>query len=254
MKLIHKFFALITIVLSSVTFADWTTQEDNWYIVTIEGVKSGWAREFVEVDQETGNLKTNIVQNMTLSRAGIEISISVTSAFLETAEGKPISVENSQEAMGQLQHTTWKFEEDSIEMTTIAGGAPMVKKVPLPEETWLTPQAVKRLFTKKMKDGAIEITYQTMSAELGPTAVTVVMTKKGESTHDVLGKELKVSSWETVNDKMPIIGTEYYSAQGLNVGSSMNAGLGAIESRLALKHEALSPVNEVPELMDEFIC
>jgi len=76
------------------------------------------------------------------------------------------------------------------------------------------------------------------------------MTKKGESTQNVLGNEEIVSAWETVNDKMPIVGTEFYTSTGLSVGSSMNAGFGAIENMLMSKHDALSPVNEVPELME----
>ena len=249
MKLIPKLFLILSICISTVASADWTTQQEYWYGVTIDGLKSGWAHETVEVESDSGNLKTNKVQNMTLSRGGMEISISVTSTFLETADGKPISVESIQEAMGQSQTTRWKFGENELVMTTVAGGEPIVKTIPIPTETWLTPQAVKRMFTEKMEDGANTITYQTMAPELGPTVITVVMTKLGVSTREVLSKEMKVSSWETINDKMPIVGTEYYASNGLNVGSSMNAGFGAIENTLLSKHEALSPINEVPELM-----
>jgi hypothetical protein len=227
----------------------WQTQEDNWYSVTIDGAKSGWTHELVEVDTETGNLKSSNVQNMTLSRGGMEISISVTSTFLETADGNPISVESIQETMGQSQTTRWDFGDTVLTMTTAAGGEPMVKNIPLPEESWLTPQAVKRLFIEKMKEGAFAMTYQTMAPELGPSAITVVMTKKGESTQTVLGNEIRISSWETVNDKMPIISTEFYTTEGQNIGSSMNAGFGLIENKLMFKNDALSPVNEVPELM-----
>lgn len=249
MKLIHNLFILLTVVISSSISADWTTLEESWYSVTIDGKKSGWAHEVVAVESETGELKSSNEQNMTLSRGGIEISITVTSIFIETADGKPISVDSTQEAMGQSQSTSWKFSETELEMTTAAGGDPIVKKVPLPTETWLTPQAVKRMFTKKMSEGVSAITYQTMAPELGPSVITVVMTKLGESTQNVLGEERKVSSWETVNDKMPVVGTEYYTSEGLSIGSYMNAGFGVIENKLMSKHDALSPVNEVPELM-----
>ena len=129
MQLVHKFTALLILVITSVAFADWTTTEDNWYSVTIDGMKSGWAHEIVEVDSETKNIKSTKVQNMTLSRGGMEITIVVSSSFLETAEGKPISVDSFQEAMGMVQETNWKFIGDSIEITTAAGGAPIVKTV-----------------------------------------------------------------------------------------------------------------------------
>lgn len=245
----YRCFALLVFFLAPSVCADWTVQEEHWYSVTIDGVKSGWAHEVVEVEGETGDLKTEKMQTMTLSRGGMELTIAVTTSFIESAEGKPISVSSTQEAMGSSQTTSWKFVDGTIEMTTAAGGQPIVKKVPLPKEPWLTPQAVKRLFMKKMNESVSAITYQTMSPELGPAVITVVMTKKGETTQDVLGKEVSVTVWETVNDKMPVIGTEWYSHDGTNVGSSINAGFGAIENRLMPKHDALSPVNEVPELM-----
>jgi len=249
MKLILNFFLVLSISIATFASADWTTQQEHWYGVTIDGAKSGWTHETVEVESESGNLKSSNIQNMTLSRGGMEISISVTSTFIETADGKPLSVDTMQEAMGQSQTTSWVFSDTELKMTTAAGGEPIIKTIPLPEANWLTPQAVKRMFTEKMKEGVNTITYQTMAPELGPTVITFVMTKLKESTRDVLGKEMMVTSWETMNDKMPIVGTEYYVLNGTNVGSSVNAGFGAIENKILSKHEALSPINEVPELM-----
>jgi len=233
-------------------FADWTIQEDNWYSITIDGVKSGWTHETIEVESDTNNVKTVKIQEMTLSRGGIEISISVTTTFIETADGKPITVQSTQETTGQIQELLWRFNDSSIEMTSVAGGEPIVKIIPMPEGHWLTPHTVRRMFEKKMKEGASAITYQTIIPELGPSLLTVVMTRQGEEVQDVLGSEQTVISWETVNDKMPIVGTEFYTADGKNVGSSMNAGFGTIATTIMSKHEALSPINEVPEFMVTF--
>ena len=64
MKLIKKITLLrSTLLLSTVAIADWTTQEDNWYSVTIDGAKSGWAHELViEVESETQHIKSTKVQ------------------------------------------------------------------------------------------------------------------------------------------------------------------------------------------------
>jgi len=151
--------------------------------------------------------------------------------------------------MGMAQTTKWVFGEKTLEMTTEAGGDPIVKQVPLPKGNWLTPNAVKKMFTERMASGANSITYQTMTPELGPTAITVVMTKTGEKKQDVLGSEQTVTAWGTVNDKTPVTGTEYYTVEGMHVGSSVDAGFGAIDNKVMTKFDALSPVNEVPELM-----
>ncbi len=249
MKLIHKITLLVTLFCTATVLADWTTTEDNWYSVSIDGAKAGWAHEIVEVESETNTIKSTKVQNMTLSRGGMEISISVSSSFVESSDGKPISVNSKQEAMGTVQETNWEFGDEELKMTTAAGGVPIVKTVPLPKEKWLTPQSVKRMFIQKMAVGTNAITYQTMAPELGPTVITVVMTKKGEKKQDVLGTEKMVIAWETVNNRMPVVGTEFYTQAGLSVGSVMNAGFGAIETAIMSKFDALSPVNEVPEMM-----
>ena len=57
MKLIHKITLLVTLFCTATVLADWTTTEDNWYSVSIDGAKAGWAHEMVEVESETNNIK-----------------------------------------------------------------------------------------------------------------------------------------------------------------------------------------------------
>ena len=173
MKLILKISLAAAIIFGTATWADWQLQEENWYGVTIDGAKSGWVKEVIETD---GNLiRTSKTQEMTLSRGGIVISIKMATEFIETSDGKPVSVKSTQEAMGQSSETTWVFKKDNIEMTSIAGGTPILKAIDLPESNWLTPREVRRLFLSKLKDGVDEITYQTMSPEIGPKVVTIMM-------------------------------------------------------------------------------
>ena len=249
MKHLRKILVLFVVVLISHATADWHFGgvEHHWYGVTIDGVRAGWAEESVATNDT--RIQSQKIQEMTLSRGGMEISIKVSSNFIETKDGKPISIHTTQEAMGQVQESTWKFNDSMIEMTTVAGGTPSVKLIPLPKEPWLTPQAVKRLFKKKMNEGAAVITYQTMAPEIGPSVITVVMTKKGEALRTVLGEELLVSTWETVNDKLPLVGTESYTKSGLHVASSIDAGFGAITNTIMRMDEARAPIIEVPELM-----
>ena len=114
MQLILKVSLAVAIVFGTATWADWQPQEENWYGVTIDGDKSGWAKELVETD---GNLiRTSMSQEMTLSRGGIVISIKMATEFIETSDGKPVSVKSTQEAMGQSSETTWIFKKETIEI------------------------------------------------------------------------------------------------------------------------------------------
>ena len=247
MKLLRNLFILLTFVVVTSAWGDWKIQQEYWYSVTIDDTKSGWAKEMLEVDGDL--MKTTTIQEMSISRGGIVITISVLSEFVETRDGKPIYVKSIQEAMGQKSETTLVFKEDTIEMTSVAGGDPIVKILPRPDATILTPRAVNRLFVQKVSEGASVITYQTIASEFGAKAITIVMTKTGEEERDVLGKKTLVSMWTTENNVMPIIGSEVYTNEGVRVRSSVDAGFGDIINTLTTKHEAMSPINEIPELM-----
>ena len=247
MKLILKVFLAVAIIIGTTTWADWQPREESWYGVTIDGVKSGWAKEIVEVEDDL--IRTSKTQEMTLSRGGIVISIKISTEFIETVDGNPVSVKSTQEAMGQSSETTWVFKNDTIEMTSIAGGSPILKAIDLSDTNWLTPQGVRSLFVSKLKDGVDEITYQTMSPELGPKVVTILMKKLGKENRDVLGETVPVTIWETSNDILPMVGTETYTNDGIGVESKMDAGIGIFQSTIMSQHEAMSPLNEIPELM-----
>ena len=231
----------------SVQNRQWEQVSQEWYSVSIDGSKSGWSQQTVESNGEY--YRTSIEQNMTLSRGGINITIKVTSDFIETHDGIPISVKTAQSAMGQVSETSWVFKRNEIMMVSQAGGSPVTKVVPVPEQSWLTPQAVKRLFMKKVAADQSIITYVTMSPELGPKPVTVLMTKIGEEEMDLFGKPTVVTKWESANDVIAVTSTEYYTENGVNVGSEINAGFGIIETVICSQYEAISPINEIPELM-----
>ena len=220
---------------------------EAWYAVFIDGVKSGWSSQLVYSNQD--QYKTSLEQHMTLSRGGINISIAVSSDFLETHVGVPVQINTSQEALGQVSKSSWTFKGNEIMMVSEAGGDPIVKTIPAPPQSWLTPQAVKRMFVEKMNDSQPLITYTRMSPELGPKPVAVVMTRLGEEELEFLGQTTTVTRWESANDVMPVASIEMYTSKGVNVGSSMNAGFGNLETKVTTKFEALSPVNEIPELM-----
>ncbi len=247
MKKLINTVVLTLCFLSSIALAEWEAVSDHWYGVTIADAKSGWSQSLVEQDEK--HYRTTTIQNMMLSRAGIEIQIEVTSVFVETKEGKPVSVMTTQEAMGSVSKTTWIFKDGKIMTVSEAGGSPVQKIVDMPTQTWLTPQAVKRLFVQKMKEDQPIITYVTMSPELGLNPVTVVMTKLGEANEAWLPEGASATKYESTNNIMPVASTEWYAKDGLSLGSEMDAGFGLIRNSLMSKNEALSPVNEIPELM-----
>ena len=247
MKKTINLIALTLCFVTSFATAEWKIVSEHWYGVTIDGVKSGHVHQIYE--QKDFELRSTNVQEMTLSRAGIELQIKVNTIFTETVDGKPVSVVTTQEAMGQVSKTTWLFKGGKIMMISEAGGEPVQKIVDAPEKIWLTPNAVNRFFVEQMREDKPIISYVTMSPELGLNPVTVVLTKLGAETIEVMGHNTEVVKYESTNNVLPVASNEWYTREGLNVGSEMNAGFGAIRNTLMSKHDALASVNEVPELM-----
>ena len=146
------FFVLL---LASISAADWQIVEDDWYGLTISDAKSGWLHITLE---EEGNLyRSTSTQQLELSRGGVLIEIEVVNEFIETKDGKPVSVHTVQAAMGQVSESTWKFTDTEIEMTSVAGGAPVTNKMPLPKGDWMTPQVVDRYFKEQLIKGVSTI-------------------------------------------------------------------------------------------------
>ena len=247
MKKTINLIALTLCFVTSIATAEWKIVSEHWYGVTIDGAKSGHVHQIYE--QKDFELRSTNVQEMTLSRAGIELQIKVNTIFTETVDGKPVSVVTTQEAMGQVSKTTWLFKGGKIMIISEAGGEPVQKIVDAPEKIWLTPNAVNRFFVEQMREDKPIISYVTMSPELGLNPVTVVLTKLGTETIEVMGRNTEVVKYESTNNVLPVASNEWYTREGLNVGSEMNAGFGAIRNTLMSKHDALAPVNEVPELM-----
>ena len=206
------FFVLIFVTAS---FANWQTIEEDWYGLTIAGAKSGWLHTTLE---EHGDLyRSTATQQLELSRGGMVIEIEVINEFVETKDGKPISVRTVQEAMGQVSESIWKFTDTEIEITSIAGGTPITKKSPMPKGDWMTPRVVDRYFKEQLTKNVSTIAYQTLSPELGPTIITVVLTKLSDSERVVMGNLQKITTWKTENDAMPVTGIDSYDSTGKKI-------------------------------------
>ena len=238
---------LFILVFTFLSFASWQTIEEDWYGLTISGAKSGWLH--ITLEEEGDLIRTTSTQQLELSRGGTVIEIEVINEFVETQNGKPVSIHTVQSAMGQVSESNWTFTDTEIEITSIAGGNPVTKKTPLPTGDWMTPRVVEKYFRSQLEKGATSVAYQTMSPELGVKIVTVVLTKILEEERVVMGETVKVTTWKTENDALPITGIDTYDSSGKKVETAMNAGFGEMKNTLMSKQAAQSPVSEIPELM-----
>lgn len=228
----------------------WTVEEDRWYVVELGGGRAGWMNMVVE--SSAGRYRTGVRTKLSMDRGPAKVGVEIATAFVETADGRPVSMSMLQDMGLQPVHTEWTFREDgSVLETSRQGGREIVRERPAPdpESGWLTPRAVERLWQQSLEARAQRIAYTTLDPQAGLEPVSVTHVRVQESEHEAGGKSIPVTVWETSNSLMPITATEKYAADGALVYQRVNMGLGDMVMRLATKAEAQADIEQAPELL-----
>ncbi len=217
---------------------------DRWYELWLGGSQAGSVHNVGFVD-DLGRLHTLSQTQMTLNRAGTNMTIDITSEFLESADGTPISMRVTQ-AMGT--HPTTKlylFKPDGVlvvdnpsesDLRSGHSDAPLdeskADKHPLPEGVWLAPAAADRYLAQRLASGAETITMRTLDPSTGLTPVSTTRTHFAHTTTIVLGREVEaISCHNTINNNGTLVESrEYIDPTGVLLRSTMQ--LGAIEMQL----------------------
>jgi transglutaminase-like putative cysteine protease len=218
--------------------ADWKLDEEHWYVVEIAGTRAGFMNTMVLTDGS--NIQTATHMQMTLGRGAVATTIKISSAFEETADGRPLVISSMQEMGQQPVKSEWRFlEDDMVVHTSRQGGREIVRETEAPDGVWLTPMGVHRLWLKRVAAGDREISYFMVDGQTGLEPVEMTHTFVEDRVYEIDGRETPVSVWKTTTSLMPITGTEYYNAEGLKVYEEVSMpGLGKMVTRIATKAEA----------------
>ena len=127
--MIRKLLLIFVVSISSIATADWKTIEDHWYGASIAGAKSGWVHTTVE--QEGDMIRSSTLQQLSISRGEIVIELEISSEFIETRGGEPVSVHTVQKAMGQVMQ--FLTEETKKNEDAVAYPRPIEEVVDVPE-------------------------------------------------------------------------------------------------------------------------
>lgn len=235
---------VLAIVLGPIVRADddagtWNLVEEHWYTVQIGSHSSGWMHMATYSDGVRFRTSTNM--SMNVSRMGDAGTIAGSSTFTETAEGRPVEMTSQQTLSAQAMFNKWVFGEENVQHIAQQGERESARELALPEGKWLTPRGVRKYFTERLKSGAEEITFRTISPEQGLVPIMVRSKREGEGAFITSGeREIPVTIWKTVTTVMPIESVEHYTADGVLVYQETPTGLGTITMRRVSKAEALN--------------
>ncbi len=228
--------------------------KERWYVLELAGSPAGHMSSITTTagEGDAKTITTDASLNLTIARGAVKINVVQESRFVESGEGKPISM-RSRQVMGGEIIQEYVFKDDgSIELTTRQPGSePRVTSLKAPEGTWLTPAAAEAYARQRVAAGATELTVRTMDPSLGPTIITADRKIGAKTTIEIAGRAIAVTEHTVTMSNMPgMKTTEMVDEAGDMVQSRTQVGGIPIVMTASSRAEAMKErAGEIPELM-----
>ena len=226
--------------------------QDRWYTMELMGGKAGYTN--VKVSEKDGNITTSSRVKLAIGRGDSGVEVRIETQFVETKDGKPISMKK-RESMGQSPvETLYKFVEGGkIEVMTKQAGKTKKETVDAPKEEWMTPAAADRYARERMKAGDKEIAVSMMDPQMGVQVVKSVRTGFTPEQIELGGEKVDAIKTDVSVQMgtMPITSTEYVDAEGELLQSITAMGGMQIVMKKATRAQATASGggDKMPEIM-----
>lgn len=223
-------------------------QEERWYVLEMMGSKAGWMRS-VETERADGNIVSETEMKMTIARGEVRISIRVATEFVETAEGRPVSMRAVQEFGPSPTIVEHEFREDHVVVRTTQAGRTTETRAEWPAPGWLTPAAAGREARRKIEGGQTEVRQSLLDPSTGLTPIETKRVRRAEGTVQAMGKTVSAAEWVVTQSVYPgIESIEWLDREGELVRGSLDLG-GIVMEVLASEKEIALADAQPPEIM-----
>ncbi len=240
-RVIQFFGLLLAGLLCATAFGDepqWTQLSERWYIFEIADSKAGWMRETVESDND--QFRTITETRMRFGRADVEAGVQITTEFIETADGKAISMSSNQTMSSQSIKTSFVFTEDGVKLTTSQGGRSTTSDLPGPAGEWLTPNALQQFLKQRHEARPKQFTYRAIDPTSGLEPVSATTSFTREDTFQLGDRAIPVTVWTSRTSVLPVDAIEMYSADDVLVYWEATTGMGKMVMRLSDRKAAVA--------------
>lgn len=198
---------------------------DRWYILEMFGGKVGWMHSTVTTQGEQVVSKSTM--EFRLKRGAANVAMSMQTEFVESPDGKPLSMRSVQKFGAIAIDNQYQFSPEGVTLTSKQGDSVKTTKEPMPAGTWLPPAAAEKFVLQRVKSGAKEVVVRTIDPSNGLAVATATRTKIEPAKLKVGGRELDVTKSTVVVSLLPgVESIEYTDDQGELVRSETTlAGL-----------------------------
>lgn len=203
------------------------------------GGKAGWMS--MTQKEEGDRVISRSAMQIDLARAEGSVTIAGEGEFVETRDGKPISMKRVQKFGEIAMVQSYEFTETGIRVTTTQGPTTTTSTAALPEGSWLTPAAAERFMIQRFKSGAKEITVRTLNPEYGTTPISTTYRGFEPETIEAMGRRIEAFKCTVETSIMPEAkNTEWVDSEGELVKGEMKLGDIPILTKRCTKEEALA--------------
>lgn len=224
--------------------------ETEYFAVFMEGKKAGHARQDRVV--RDGKVTSSEKVTLTISRAGVSLTVTMSVITVETIDGKPLSFESIQDLGMMKMEISGVIQPDGkLALVNRSAGSEQKSIIDWPSGALMAEGLSLLLESKGMKEGteySCRIFEPTMVSALD--AKTTVGAKKQV---DLLGRVVMLTEVKTVLS-MPGMGeiasTSYYD-DDFNLQKSITPTMGITMEMVACEKEFALGKNDVVELIDK---
>jgi hypothetical protein len=224
------------------------------YIVEMMGQPAGTSTS-TETESD-GKIISRTDMKFGLRRGEVEIKISIQTEFVETTDGKPVSMTVNQMLASLPKQETYVFGEKDVKVSTTSMGKTMTNTRPLPGGEWLTPAKAARQARELAKKGEKQINFVTIDPSNGLNLVRMERTRGERAKIKVAGSDVEAWQWDTnvVMEGMAAIkSTEYVDDRGELLRSKTNLGGIAMDLVKATSAEAGKTFRGPEMMVDLFV-
>lgn len=248
MRLLH--IAVVQcFVIAAMACAACAADFERWFTVELSGAKAGWMHMSRTTDGE--RITSTSELSLEIRRGDVSIALSLSGEFVETTDGKPVSMQSRTVMGAQPTVNRWTFHDDHVIHEVEQQGRITTQRLDRPTGTWLPPAAADAFTAKRLQADAKQIILRTIDPLVGLTPIVMTRDVEERVMVEAMGKQVSALRTRVVQDVAPSAGSvDYLDDEGLPIRTQAKIGTLELDMRIATREVARDgKIAQIPEIM-----
>lgn len=224
-------------------------EHERWFVLQIQGQKAGYSVE--RTIREGEHVISESELALKIRRGQIPVEMTMTSRFIETADGRPVRCVTKQRFAQMEMTTETTYDKDGVVVRSTQGDRTQEQQRPALADDVLAPGAASRYVDERLEAGEQSVTVKTLDPTAGATPFTLTVRRIGKATIDVFGKRVPAFEHRVVNSLVPGIEMTVFADDEGHMLKTI-VPFGGIQMDMVAADKALATAEiDAPELLAE---